>query len=139
MCRPGTLQPRARSPHGGAKDAAMLSTIAKVLAAGSLALLLANCGESSNLPTEQTQGPNPTLPEPHKSLIPIVHIAPATGWSAAEKPTAASGLQVTAFAQGLEHPRWVYVLPNGDVLVAESNAPERPGEGKGIKGMIYKW
>ena len=55
----------------------MLSTIAKVLAAGSLALLLANCGESSNLPTEQTQGPNPTLPEPHKSLIPIVHIAPA--------------------------------------------------------------
>ena len=117
----------------------MLSTIAKALTAGSLALLVASCGDSSNLPAQQTQGPGPTLPEPHKSLVPTVHIASATGWSEGEKPAAASGLQVAAFAQGLEHPRWVYVLPNGDVLVAESNAPERPGEGKGIKGKIYQW
>jgi glucose/arabinose dehydrogenase len=122
-----------------AKDAAMLATIAKALTAGSLALLLAGCGDASNLPAQQTQGPNPTLPEPNKSLVPTVHIAPAIGWSEGEKPTAASGLQVTAFAPGLQHPRWVYVLPNGDVLVAESNAPERPGEAKGIKSMIYKW
>ena len=117
----------------------MLSMTAKTLTAVSLALLLAACGDSANLTPQQTQGPAPTLPEPNTSLIPTVHIAPATGWSEGEKPTAASGLQVTAFAQGLEHPLWVYVLPNGDVLVAESNAPERPGEAKGIKGMIYKW
>ena len=117
----------------------MPSATAKTLTAVSLALLLAGCGDSANLPAQQTQGSAPTLPEPTRSLIPTVHIAPATGWSEGEKPTAASGLQVTAFAAGLQHPRWVYVLPNGDVLVAESNAPERPGEGNGIKGMIYKW
>src|SRR3954452_6336774 len=117
----------------------LLSTTAKVLSAGSIALLLASCGDSSSLPAQQTQGSNPTLPEPNKQLIPTVHIAPATGWSEDEKPAAASGLQVAAFARGLEHPRWVYVLPNGDVLVAESNAPERPEEAKGIKGRIYQW
>ncbi len=117
----------------------MLSTIAKALTGGALVLLLASCGDSSNLPPQQSQGPNPTLPEPHKQLVPTVHIAPAAGWNEGEKPTAASGLQVAAFAQGLEHPRWVYVLPNGDVLVAESNAPERPAEGRGVKGKIYQW
>src|SRR4029077_19492790 len=106
---------------------------------GSLALLLAGCGDSSNLPVQQTQGPGPTLPEPSTSIVPTVHIAPAIGWSAGEKPTAASGLQVAAFATGLQHPRWVYVLPNGDVLVAESNAPQRPAEGKGIRGWVFGW
>src|SRR5882724_5657636 len=80
-----------------AKDAAMLATTAKALIAGSLALVLAGCGDASNLPAQQAQGPNPTLPEPDKSLVPTVHIAPAIGWSAGEKPIAASGLQVTAF------------------------------------------
>jgi glucose/arabinose dehydrogenase len=115
----------------------MRCATAKALTAASLALLLASCGDSANLPAQQTQGPGPTLPEPNKSLIPTLHIATATGWSTGEKPIAASGLQVAAFASGLDHPRWVYVLPNGDVLAAESNAPERPGEGKGIRGWIY--
>jgi len=97
-----------------------------------LALLLAGCGDSSDLPAQQSQGPNPTLPEPNKTILPTVHIAKAERWKQGEKPTPAAGLSVTAFASGLDHPRWVYVLPNGDVLVAESNAPQRPEEGKGI-------
>src|SRR5690606_39668787 len=61
-------------------------------------------------------GPSPELPPPETSLIPVVDIAPAKGWSQGETPHAAPDLVVTAFATGLEHPRWLYVLPNGDVL-----------------------
>ena len=67
-----------------------------------------------------------------------MHIAPAKGWPHGGAPTAAPGLAVKAFATGLDHPRWIYVLPNGDVLVAESNAPAKPDDGKGIKGWIMK-
>jgi hypothetical protein len=67
-----------------------------------------------------------------------VHIASAKGWPAGEHPVAASGLRVTALATGLDHPRWLHVLPNGDVLVAETNAPPRPEDGKGIKGWFFK-
>jgi glucose/arabinose dehydrogenase len=88
--------------------------------------VLAACGDSSRIPDEQAVGPDPTLPPPNKSLIPTVNIAPAKGWGANELPTPAAGLSVTALAKDLDHPRWLHVLPNGDVLVAESNAPERP-------------
>jgi glucose/arabinose dehydrogenase len=67
-----------------------------------------------------------------------VNIAPAVGWADGAKPTAAAGTQVAAFAEGLDHPRWLYVLPNGDVLVAETNAPPKPDDGKGIKGWVMK-
>jgi glucose/arabinose dehydrogenase len=117
----------------------MLSANLKLFCGLSLALFLAGCGDSANLPAQQTHGANPSLPEPNKTVIPTVHIAKAEGWKVGEKPTPAQGLSVTAFAAGLDHPRWVYVLPNGDVLVAESNAPQRPEEGKGIKGHIYQW
>jgi glucose/arabinose dehydrogenase len=81
----------------------------------------------------------PTIPEPDRRLIPTVNIAPAKGWPSGEKPNAASGLSVEALAMGLNHPRWLYVLPNGDVLVAETNAPaDRPEEGKGIKGFVFR-
>jgi glucose/arabinose dehydrogenase len=83
-------------------------------------------------------GPDPTLPPPKHSRLPTVHIAPAKGWAQGETPTAAPGLQVTRFAADLSHPRWLYVLPNGDVLVAETNAPPRPDDGKGLKGWAMK-
>jgi glucose/arabinose dehydrogenase len=83
-------------------------------------------------------GPEPALPEPHKSMIPTLHIAPAQGWPEGAKPVAAQGLAVSAFAAQLDHPRWLYVLPNGDVLVAETNAPPKPEDGKGIKGRVMK-
>jgi glucose/arabinose dehydrogenase len=82
-------------------------------------------------------GPNPQLPKPASSLLPTVNIAEATGWPAGKQPTAAPGLQVNAFARGLDHPRWMLVLPNGDVLVAETNKPKGK-EPSGIKGWFQK-
>ena len=101
-----------------------------------LLLGLTGCAERSQLPAGADTGPDPALPEPRQTLIPTVKVAPAKGWPAGVTPKAAQGAQVSAFASGLEHPRWVYVLPNGDVLVAETAAPERPAEGKGIKGRV---
>ncbi len=111
----------------------MKPTFACSLAA---ALLVTACGESATLPIAAGTGPTPQLPPPRKTLLPTVHIAPARGWAAGDKPVAAPGLAVTAYASGLAHPRWLHVLPNGDVLVAESNAP--PREGGGIRGWIMK-
>jgi glucose/arabinose dehydrogenase len=99
---------------------------------------LAACGESSSLQVSDGTGPSPKLPEPNKTLIPTVNIAPAIGWPEGTKPTAAAGTQVAAFAEGLDHPRWLYVLPNGDVLVAETNAPPKPDDSKGIRGWVMK-
>jgi glucose/arabinose dehydrogenase len=99
---------------------------------------LAACGETSSLQVSDGTGPSPKLPEPNKTLVPTVNIAPAIGWPDGAKPVAAAGTQVAAFAEGLDHPRWLYVLPNGDVLVAETNAPPKPDDGKGIKGWVMK-
>ncbi|HEX5343945.1 MAG TPA: sorbosone dehydrogenase family protein [Duganella sp.] len=83
-------------------------------------------------------GPNPQLPAPERTLIPTLNVAPAKPFSAQQRPTAPPGFSVTAYARSLDHPRWLYTLPNGDVLVAETNAPPKPEDGKGIKGMVMK-
>ncbi|BBP75374.1 sorbosone dehydrogenase [Pseudomonas gingeri NCPPB 3146 = LMG 5327] len=101
-----------------------------------LASGLAACGESSTLSVSDGTGPSPKLPEPNKTLFPTVNIAPAIGWPQGTRPVAAPGTQVGAFAEGLDHPRWLYVLPNGDVLVAETNSPPKPDDSQGIKGWI---
>lgn len=104
---------------------------------GALALPLAACNDQQDTATvAQTYGPSPTLPPPEHSWIPTVDIASVNRWPEGAKPTAANGMTVNAFASGLDHPRTVYVLPNGDVLVAESNAPPKQG-GMSIKGFIY--
>lgn len=103
-----------------------------------LVFALCACGESATLPEQAGFGPDPSLPSPNATLIPTVNIAPAKGWTAGATPKAANGLAVNAFATGLDHPRWLYVLPNGDVLVAESDAPPKPDDSKGIKGWIMK-
>ena len=90
------------------------------------AALLAGCADSASLPVAAGTGPNPTLPKPTESLIPTLNIAPAIGWPAGAAPQAAAGLAVKPFAEGLDHPRWLAVLPDGDVLVAETNAPPKP-------------
>lgn len=102
-----------------------------------LVVVLAGC-ESATIPFTESVGANPTLPEPKQDLIPTVNIAPAKGWTGGEMPTAAEGLQVDAFARGLDHPRWLYTLPNGDVLVAESNSPPKPEARKSIRGWFMK-
>src|SRR5688572_29380938 len=87
---------------------------------------------------ESGYGPNPVLAKPDKDIIPTVDVAKATGWPAGRQPVPAAGLAVSLFASGLDHPRTVLVLPNGDVLIAETNAPKRPEEGKGIKGKAMQ-
>jgi glucose/arabinose dehydrogenase len=76
------------------------------------------------------------LPAPNKTLIPTVNVAKAVHWKTGEKPTPAAGLAVSAFAEHLDHPRWLLVLPNGDVLVAETNAPPKPDDSRGVTGFI---
>ena len=98
----------------------------------------AACSNTAGFDGVQGYGANPTLPEPDTSLIPTINVVTAVGWGEGAQPTPAPGMQVTAFAKGLDHPRWLYVLPNGDVLVAETNAPVRPDAGKGVKGWFFK-
>lgn len=98
----------------------------------------ASCGPPASLPISATTGPSPTLRDARRSRIPTVNIAVATNWPAGTTPVPAEGLTVTAFASGLSHPRWLYVLPNGDVLVAETNAPPRPDDAKGIRGFFFR-
>jgi glucose/arabinose dehydrogenase len=86
----------------------------------------------------ETVGPHPVLKPVDKHLIPTVQVAVAKGWPAGAKPAAAAGIAVTPFATGLNHPRWLLVLPNGDVLVAETNAPPKPDDAKGIRGHVMK-
>jgi glucose/arabinose dehydrogenase len=97
---------------------------------------LAACGELATLPVSAGTGSQPALPPPQQRLIPTVNIAPARGWPHGATPQAAAGLQVAAFARGLDHPRWLLVLPNGDVLVAETNAPPKPDDAQGIRGWL---
>ena len=81
-------------------------------------------------------GPNPILPAPQASLIPTIKIAEAKGWPEGVTPVAANGLRVNAFAKDLDHPRWLHVLPNGDVLVAETNAPAKHDDGFSIRKWV---
>jgi glucose/arabinose dehydrogenase len=109
-----------------------MSTIAPRLRihACCLALVLAGCGDITRVPEQADTGPAPVLAEPNPTkLIPTVKIAPAIGWPQGLAPTVAPGLAVNAYANGFDHPRWIYVLPNGDVLVAEANRPAKKPEG----------
>lgn len=104
---------------------------ASVLVAGA-------CTQPALDPVSVSMGASPQLPAPSGSLLPVVKIAEAVGWAQGQMPVAAEGLKVQAFASGLDHPRWLYVLPNGDVLVAETNAPPRPDQGGGIRGFFQE-
>lgn len=103
------------------------------------ALALAACGETAKLPESAGVGASPTIPEPNRTLIPTVKVAPAKGWAEGATPKPADGLAVEAFASGLDHPRWLHVLPNGDVLVAESNRPPRQEPDQGFVQKVKGW
>src|SRR4249920_3540964 len=105
---------------------------------GSISVLLSACGDAAKLPDQAGIGPNPTIPPPNSTLIPTVNIAAAKGWPEGAQPTPASDLAVNAYATGLDHPRWLYVLPNGDLLVAETNGPPRPDNANNLKGWVMK-
>jgi glucose/arabinose dehydrogenase len=100
--------------------------------------IVSGCKDEKPLPEQARFGPDPTLPAPVHATVPTVNTARAVGWPQGGKPSAAEGLSVAAFARDLDHPRWLYVLPNGDVLVAETNGPERKKDTAGIKGWFVK-
>tara|TARA_A100001037_G_scaffold265219_1_gene256544 strand:- start:304 stop:1809 length:1506 start_codon:yes stop_codon:yes gene_type:complete len=105
-----------------------------VLAAIAIALLLR--GSRAELTVDQVSGTDPTLVEPESEWFPTINVAEPVGWAEGEVPEAAEGLQVTRFAEGLDHPRILYRLPNGDILVTLTNSP--PRDVGGIEGFIMK-
>ena len=120
----------------------MLIRLTRPLLLALIALSLVACGDEATLPVEAGTGPNPQLPAPVQSILPTVVLARAVGWPEGITPKAGSGFSVSAFATGLDHPRWLYVLPNGDVLVAETNTPPSPGQtgmAAWFMKMAMKW
>ncbi|HVJ55636.1 MAG TPA: sorbosone dehydrogenase family protein [Aliidongia sp.] len=115
-----------------------IAGIVVIVAAGVLgaAFYLAVYAEHATLPASAGFGPSPTLPAPDARILPTIRPAKAVGWSAGGKPVAAQGLQVASFADHLDHPRWLYRLPNGDMLVAETNSPTRPDDSRGVTGFV---
>jgi glucose/arabinose dehydrogenase len=97
------------------------------------ALALVACGQPAP-PAERGYGDNPQLPEPQSRMLPTVNTADAVGWPDGAAPTAPEGFTVTRYAENLDHPRWIYLLPNGDVLVAESSTEAQ--QGGGLMGWI---
>jgi glucose/arabinose dehydrogenase len=120
-------------------ETAAFKLVQRCMFVAAVAVGAAGCASSARLPVSAGTGPDPTLPPPEKALIPVVHVVTAKGWPEGATPVAAEGTAVAAFARDLDHPRWLYVLPNGDVLVAETNAPPRPEDNKGIKGWFFKY
>lgn len=100
------------------------------------ALMLAACGRGHPVPSS-SYGAHPVLPEPDKSLLPTVNFSTAEAWPAGAAPAAPRGFTVTRFAEGLAHPRWLYVLPNGDMLVAESSTV--PGPPNSLQDRLQAW
>ena len=111
-----------------------------LFAASTAVLTLAACGGNEALDPAVGFGPDPTLPAPRRALFPTVNVADAVGWPAGRTPVAARGFRVQPFASDLDHPRWLYRLPNGDILVAETNAPPKPANiDAGAGGGIRAW
>jgi glucose/arabinose dehydrogenase len=117
----------------------MVNDLARVQLIIVVSVAVTACGTAARLPVSAGMGAHPVLLPPEHALIPVINVVTRTGWPPDAAPTPAEGLTVRAFASGLDHPRWIYVLPNGDVLVAETNAPQRPDDGKGIKGYFFRF
>src|ERR1700712_5002870 len=121
------VRARAALSWRHSRESTMRKNLILAISIGAMAVPLAGCNDPQDTATaEQSYGASPELPAPQSSLIPTINVATATSWPSGAKPTAADGMAVSAFATVLDHPRTVYVLPNGDVLVAETNAPPKP-------------
>jgi hypothetical protein len=102
--------------------------------------VLCACTSGERVPREARFGPSPNLPEPQESLIPIMRVPKAEAWAPGAAPSAPAGFSVVRFAEGLDHPRWLHVLSNGDVLVALSSTKPKPPKGiqDWVKGRVMK-
>lgn len=94
-------------------------------------------GDTADYTVDQVSGPAPIIEAPNVERFPTINVAEVDKWQSGEKPVAADGLTVRRFAEGLDHPRNMLLLPNGDVLVAEANSP--PRDNKGVEGFIMRY
>jgi glucose/arabinose dehydrogenase len=120
---------------------AFLSMIAVLILAiliGIPVFLVSRHHQKAQFAIEDEEGTQPRIGRPHAGLIPLFKIAKPVGWKNGAMPVPAHGLKVQPFARLLNHPRWLLPLPNGDVLVAETNAPPKPDDETGIKGWIQQ-
>ncbi|MEI9851253.1 MAG: sorbosone dehydrogenase family protein [Sphingomonas sp.] len=115
----------------------ILIALAVLVVIGAIGIWWALRPDVAQISVEAATGRVPELSDPRHQNVPTMRVADAVGWTGDAKPTPAAGLKVQAFADGLDHPRWLRRLPNGDVLVAESNSP--PRDGGGITGMVMGW
>ena len=113
-----------------------LRILAVMVVAGAAILVWLGWPDAARLPIAAVQGRRPDISAPREQLIPTVGVAKVVGWQSGAAPTPAAGLSVKPFATGLDHPRWLYRLPNGDVLVAESNSPPRAMGG--VQGFVFR-
>jgi len=114
----------------------MIAMLILVAVAGGAVFLVTRNHQRATLDVAAVEGSNPQIVNPRTGLFPLFKIADRIGWKANEAPTPAAGLKVQAFAAKLDHPRWMLVLPNGDVLVAETNAPPKPDDSNGFSGWV---
>jgi glucose/arabinose dehydrogenase len=114
----------------------MIAVLILVILVGGTTLFISRHHQKAQYDIADEEGPQPRIAKPRTGLIPLFKIAKPVGWSGGAMPTPAAGLKVQPFATGLDHPRWLLTLPNGDVLVAETNAPARPNNAPGLRGWI---
>jgi len=114
----------------------MIAVLILVVLVGGGYVLVARHRQKAQFDIVAEQGVQPQLGKPHRSPLPLVKIAKPVGWQSGEMPKPAAGLKVQPFATKLAHPRWLLALPNGDVLVAETNAPPKPDDHQGFRGWI---
>jgi glucose/arabinose dehydrogenase len=116
----------------------MIAVLILVVVIGGAVSFISHRRQKAQLDVAAVEGTAPRITAPRTAMIPLAKIAKPIGWNGDEAPRPAPGLKVQRFATGLDHPRWLLALPNGDVLVAETNAPPQPDDNVGIKGWIQK-
>ena len=116
----------------------MIAVLILVILVGGSVMIVSRYRQKARFDILAVEGPQPQIATPRTAPIPLFKIAKAVGWKNGTMPVPAAGLKVQPFAVGLSHPRWLLALPNGDVLVAETNAPPKPDDYPGVKGWITR-
>ena len=115
-------------------------SVCNLVAKGLMSLILLGCQSVEPGAPDMTYGwgAAPLLKPPEPQTVPVMKLSKAVGWKPGETPIPAEGFEVQAFAQGLDHPRWLYELPNGDILVAETDAPQAASGRGGVLSWFAK-
>ena len=116
----------------------MIAVLILVILVGGSVMVVSRYRQKARFDILAEEGPQPKIATPRTAPLPLFKVAKAVGWKNGAMPIPAAGLKVQPFAAGLDHPRWLLALPNGDLLVAETNAPPKPDDYAGVKGWITR-